>query len=581
MSRKESPGPNGNINNGYSPNLSEGAGDPGEVPTESTLLAPNQSYFADERIPIPEVSHSGFSFKKLWAFTGPGFLMSIAYLDPGNIESDLRSGNVAQYKLLWVLLWATFLGLLMQRLSARLGVVTGLHLAEMCHRQYKKVPRIILWLMIEIAIIGSDMQEVIGTAVAIYLLSAQKIPIWGGVIITIIDTFTFLLFDKYGLRRLESFFGLLITIMGVTFGFEYVRSKPNAIGVVQGLFVPWCEGCDTRALVQAVGIIGAVIMPHNLYLHSALVKSRDIDRTKKDQVRDANRYFFIEACIALLVSFVINIFVVAVFAHGLFEQTNADIHAKCLNQPSINASVFPDTGPESEKYVDADLYKGGIFLGCTYGLVAMYVWALGILAAGQSSTMTGTYAGQFAMEGFLNLQWSRWKRVLLTRSIAIVPTFLLAFFSNIDDLTSMNDILNAVMSMQLPFATIPCIAFTSNPQIMGEFVNDSANKVASILLSFIVISINIYFVVCTVNEFDLYWLPLTLISIVALLYIVFCVYLVLHMAVSMGNTRVLQYDLVKKLVVGPVEGNTLVHPASYSSMQPSNSKSGNLVWVDC
>ncbi|XP_060532725.1 protein Malvolio-like isoform X1 [Cylas formicarius] len=565
MSRKESPGPNGNINNGYSPNLSEGAGDPGEVPTESTLLAPNQSYFADERIPIPEVSHSGFSFKKLWAFTGPGFLMSIAYLDPGNIESDLRSGNVAQYKLLWVLLWATFLGLLMQRLSARLGVVTGLHLAEMCHRQYKKVPRIILWLMIEIAIIGSDMQEVIGTAVAIYLLSAQKIPIWGGVIITIIDTFTFLLFDKYGLRRLESFFGLLITIMGVTFGFEYVRSKPNAIGVVQGLFVPWCEGCDTRALVQAVGIIGAVIMPHNLYLHSALVKSRDIDRTKKDQVRDANRYFFIEACIALLVSFVINIFVVAVFAHGLFEQTNADIHAKCLNQPSINASVFPDTGPESEKYVDADLYKGGIFLGCTYGLVAMYVWALGILAAGQSSTMTGTYAGQFAMEGFLNLQWSRWKRVLLTRSIAIVPTFLLAFFSNIDDLTSMNDILNAVMSMQLPFATIPCIAFTSNPQIMGEFVNDSANKVASILLSFIVISINIYFVVCTVNEFDLYWLPLTLISIVALLYIVFCVYLVLHMAVSMGNTRVLQYDLVKKLVVGPVEGNTLVHPASYSS----------------
>ncbi|KAL1502825.1 hypothetical protein ABEB36_007912 [Hypothenemus hampei] len=541
------------------------------MPNENTLLSGTQTYFADERIQIPETSHNGFSFKKLWAFTGPGFLMSIAYLDPGNIESDLQSGTVAQYKLLWMLLSATILGLLMQRLSARLGVVTGLHLAEMCYRKYKKIPRLILWLMIEIAIIGSDMQEVIGTAIAIYLLSGTKIPIYGGVLITIIDTFTFLMFDKYGLRKLETFFGLLITIMGVTFGYEYVTSKPNGLGVLEGMFIPWCENCDSRALLQAVGIIGAVIMPHNLYLHSALVKSRDIDRNNKEKVRDGNLYFFVEACVALFVSFVINVFVVAVFAHGLYQKTNLDIHKECLKYPSINATIFPSTGPDASKYVDADLYKGGIFLGCTYGIVAMYVWAVGILAAGQSSTMTGTYAGQFAMEGFLNLQWARWKRVLFTRTIAIVPTFLLAFFSNIGDLTSMNDILNAVMSIQLPFAAIPTIAFTSNPQIMGEFANGVGNKIMATLLSVLVICINIYTVITTVLEFDLHWFPLTLISLLGVCYIIFCLYLVIHMSISMGSTRLLEYEFVKKYVCGPeVDSSLGVYPISYSSMRPTN-----------
>lgn len=182
--------------------------------------------------------------------------MSIAYLDPGNIESDLRSGTIAKYSLLWVLLSATILGLLMQRLAARLGVVTGLHLAEMCYRQYRKLPRLVLWVMIEIAIIGSDMQEVIGTAIAIYLLSSKTIPLWAGVLITIVDTFTFLFLDKYGLRKLELFFGLLITVMGITFGYEYIISKPDQLAVLKGMFVPMCEGCDSKALLQAVGIVG-------------------------------------------------------------------------------------------------------------------------------------------------------------------------------------------------------------------------------------------------------------------------------------------------------------------------------------
>ncbi|KAL3270632.1 hypothetical protein HHI36_021164 [Cryptolaemus montrouzieri] len=532
-----------------------------ELPSETTLLTNIQTYFSDKKVQIPETKDEGFSFRKLWAFTGPGFLMSIAYLDPGNIESDLKSGSVAQYKLLWILLSATLLGLMMQRLAARLGVVTGLHLAEMCYRQYKKVPRVLLWLMIEIAIIGSDMQEVIGTAVALYLLSNKWIAIWQGVLITIVDTFTFLFLDKYGLRKLELVFGTLITVMGVSFGYEYVISKPNHYELFQGMFTPWCKNCDHRALLQAVGIVGAVIMPHNLYLHSALVKSREIDRTKPSKIRDANLYFFIEAAIALAVSFVINVFVVSVFAHGMYHTTNRELRDVCMKNPSINATIFPD----NDEYVDADLYKSGIFLGCTYGLAALYVWGVGILAAGQSSTMTGTYAGQFSMEGFLNLQWPRWKRVLFTRSIAIIPTFCLAFFSNIDDLTGMNDLLNAIMSLQLPFATIPTIAFTSNPQIMGEFVNGWLNKLAAILLSIVVIGINTFFVTQTVQDLSLAWPWLVLVCIIGVLYLLFCIYLVLHMAVSMGWDSLLKYDFVNNFVIGPVNSSLSVQPINYSS----------------
>ncbi|XP_011157275.1 protein Malvolio isoform X4 [Solenopsis invicta] len=538
--------------------------------TENTTLSPNdnQTYFADERVQVPETGNTGFSFRKLWAFTGPGFLMSIAYLDPGNIESDLRSGVIARYKLLWILLSATALGLVMQRLSARLGVVTGLHLAEMCYRQYKKVPRLILWIMIEIAIIGSDMQEVIGTAIALYLLSNKALPIWGGVLITVIDTFTFLFLDKYGLRKLEFFFGFLITIMAVTFGYEYVVSAPPQIDVIRGMFVPWYDGMnyDNKVLLQAVGIVGAVIMPHNLYLHSALVKSRDIDRRQPAKVKDANMYYFIEACIALFISFIINVFVVAVFAHGLFNKTNNDVYKVC---EANNYTLGMDTFVKNNETFDADLYKGGIFLGCSFGAAAMYIWAVGILAAGQSSTMTGTYAGQFAMEGFLNLQWARWKRVLFTRTIAIVPTFLVAFFADMSNLSNMNDILNAIMSLQLPFATLPTIAFTSCAQIMGEFRNGLVNKIVSTTLSVLVIIINIYFVAQTVQEtLPHHWAIYLGMSVYAILYLIFCAYLAIHMAVSMGATSLGNNWFITKYIGTPVSPTLgISNPAVYASLK--------------
>ncbi|KAM7362171.1 solute carrier family member malvolio isoform 2-T2 [Cochliomyia hominivorax] len=551
---EEQIGGNGSVASfsGHSVDASKSPAQQQIVPNEETHLrgGSKQAYFSDEKVLIPETDKVGFSWRKLWAFTGPGFLMSIAYLDPGNIESDLQSGAAAKYKILWVLLWATILGLLMQRLAARLGVVTGLHLAEMCYRQYKKIPRFILWIMIEIAIIGSDMQEVIGTAVAIYLLSNKVVPLWGGVLITIIDTFTFLFLDKYGLRKLEFLFGLLITIMAVTFGYEYVVSAPNQTEVLKGMFLPWCKDCDSQVLLQAVGIVGAVIMPHNLYLHSALVKSRDVDRRQPSKVREANYYFFIEATVALFVSFIINLFVVAVFAHGMYGKTNNDVLQVCQNQSMYEDAKhsFVDN-QNGTAIIDADLYKSGLFLGCTFGVAAMYIWGVGILAAGQSSTMTGTYAGQFSMEGFLNLQWPRWRRVLVTRLIAIVPTFCLALFSKMEDLTNMNDILNAVMSLQLPFAAIPTIAFTSCTAIMGEFVNGIGNKVVSILLTILVIAVNLYFVINQVEALNIEGGILAIVCIFAMLYLLFNLYLVIHMAACMGNKTLVNSQWVQKYVL--------------------------------
>lgn len=486
------------------------------------------------KIPIPHTENDGFSFGKLWAFTGPGFLLCVAYLDPGNIEADLQAGVVTKYKILWVLLGSTILGLMMQRLSLRLGVVTGRHLAEMCHLQYPTLPRLFLWLMIEVAIIGSDMQEVIGTAIALYLLSNKLIPLWMGVVITVVDTFLFLTLDRFGLRRLELFFAALVAIMVFTFGYEFVVARPSGFEMMKGLVVPWCKDCDSSVLLQAIGIIGSTIMPHNLYLHSGLVKSREVDRSKANKVREANMYFFFESFMGLTVSFTINALIVSVFASELYEHTNADVLKICMDSNVPHENIFPN----NTEIVELDIYKSGIFLGCRFGLVAMYVWGIGVLAAGEGTTMTGCYAGQLAMEGFLHLKWSRWKRVLFTRSIAIVPTFFIAFFNSISDLSGLNDMLNAVMSIQIPFAVLPLVAFTSSPQLMGEFVNCRLNVVFMLLVSAMVIAINVMFVVSSVLTAVItdYWL-LSALGLYSLLYFAMCGFLVLHMYANMTESK--------------------------------------------
>ncbi|XP_037379924.1 natural resistance-associated macrophage protein 1 [Talpa occidentalis] len=458
-----------------------------QVPPKGTYLS--------EKIPIPDTEPGTFSLRKLWAFTGPGFLMSIAFLDPGNIESDLQTGAVARFKLLWVLLWATVLGLLCQRLAARLGVVTGKDLGEVCHLYYPKVPRILLWLTIELAIVGSDMQEVIGTAIAFSLLSAGRIPLWGGVIITIVDTFFFLFLDNYGLRKLEAFFGLLITIMALTFGYEYVVASPDQGALLRGLFLPTCYNCGQSELLQAVGLVGAIIMPHNIYLHSSLVKSREVDRTQRAHIREANMYFLIEATIALFVSFLINLFVVAVFGQAFYQKTNEAAFNICANSSLHDyAEIFHQVNSTNQT-VEVDIYRGGVILGCFFGPAALYIWAVGLLAAGQSSTMTGTYAGQFVMEGFLKLRWSRFARVLLTRTCAILPTVLVAVFRDRRDLSKLNDYLNVLQSLLLPFAVLPILTFTSMPALMQEFANGLLSKVVTSSIMVLICAINFYLVI--------------------------------------------------------------------------------------
>ncbi|ELW49172.1 Natural resistance-associated macrophage protein 1 [Tupaia chinensis] len=540
--------------------------------------------YLSEKIPIPEAEPGRFSLRKLWAFTGPGFLMSIAFLDPGNIESDLQAGAAAGFKLLWVLLWATVMGLLCQRLAARLGVVTGKDLGEICHLYYPKVPRTLLWLTIELAIVGSDMQEVIGTAIAFNLLSAGRIPLWGGVLITIVDTFFFLFLDNYGLRKLEAFFGFLITIMAVTFGYEYVVARPaqgallrglflpscpgcgqpellQAVGIVgaiimphniylhsalvkyvvarpaqgallRGLFLPSCPGCGQPELLQAVGIVGAIIMPHNIYLHSALVKSREIDRTRPADIQEANMYFLIESTIALCVSFIINLFVMAVFGQAFYQQTNQAAFDVCANSSLQDyAKIFP----MNNDTVAVDIYQGGVILGCLFGPAALYIWAVGLLAAGQSSTMTGTYAGQFVMEGFLRLRWSRFARVLLTRSCAILPTVLVAVFRDLRDLSGLNDLLNVLQSLLLPFAVLPILTFTSMPTLMHEFANGRLSKTITSSIMALICAINLYFVVSYLPSIPhpAYFI---LVALLAAAYLCLTAYLVWTCCIAHGAT---------------------------------------------
>ncbi|KAF0910820.1 hypothetical protein E2562_004787 [Oryza meyeriana var. granulata] len=410
-----------------------------------------------------------FSWRKLWRFTGPGFLMCIAFLDPGNLEGDLQAGAAAGYQLLWLLLWATVMGALVQLLSARLGVATGKHLAELCREEYPPWATRALWAMTELALVGADIQEVIGSAIAIKILSGGTVPLWGGVVITAFDCFIFLFLENYGVRKLEAFFGVLIAVMAVSFAVMFGEAKPSGKELLIGLVVP---KLSSKTIKQAVGIVGCIIMPHNVFLHSALVQSRKIDTNKKSRVQEAVFYYNIESILALIVSFFINICVTTVFAKGFYASEQAD---------SIG------------------LENAGQYLQEKYGTAffpILYIWAIGLLASGQSSTITGTYAGQFVMGGFLNLRLKKWLRAMITRSFAIIPTMILALFFDTEDPTMdiLNEALNVLQSIQIPFALIPLITLVSKEQVMGSFVVGPITKVISWIVTVFLMLINGYLI---------------------------------------------------------------------------------------
>ncbi|EDQ84376.1 uncharacterized protein MONBRDRAFT_30285 [Monosiga brevicollis MX1] len=459
----------------------------------ATASLPEEHGFTSAAIHIPSEGESTrFSWRKLWAFSGPSLLVSLAYLDPGNIESDLQAGVAGRYSLLWVLLWATIAGYLLQTLASRLGVTTGRHLAEECRKQYSPPVRYALWIMMELAIIGSDCQEVIGSALAIRILSNGIIPLWGGALITGLDTFSFLFLEKYGLRKLEYLFAFLISIMVGTFGYIYGHLQPDSAAVLKGMAVPTLTN-DTA--VQAVGLLGAVIMPHNLMLHSALVK-----------VKEAHMYNAIELGFALFVSFLINLFVVGVFARGEADH-------------------------------DITLSSAGDFLHDTYGKAVLYIWALGLLAAGQASTMTGCYAGQFVMQGFLELKISPWKRVMLTRTVAMLPTILITVFTD-ENLNGFDEWINVLQSLQLPFALFPLIHFTSSSGIMGNFVSGRRLQLLSWAVALLVFVANCYLMFDTVSASMAHtWWAYMLLVPTAIVYFWFSGYLAFGPFLSIGSMQ--------------------------------------------
>ncbi|CAM6042210.1 unnamed protein product [Sphagnum compactum] len=452
-----------------------------------------------------------FSWRKLWMFAGPGFLMSIGYLDPGNIESDLQSGATAGYSLMWLLMWATVMGLLIQMLAARLGVATGCHLAELCREEYPVWVRMVLWFMTEVAIIGADVQQVIGSAIAFKVLSNGYIPLWLGVLITGIDGFAFLFLENFGVRKLEALFCGFIGVMALSFAWMFGETNPNGKAMAAGLLIPSVPG---NAVDKAVGIVGAVIMPHNIFLHSALVQSRNIDIKKKNRVREALRYYNIESAVALFISFLINLCIMAIFAKAFFGKEGAN---------------------------NIGLANAGEYLQQKYGegfFPILYIWAIGLLAAGQSSTMTGTYTGQFVMGGFLNLPVKKWVRVVVTRAVAIVPTVIVAliFNSSENELDRLSEWLNVLQSIQLPFALIPLLCLVSNTRVMGVFVIDTLTKVVAWSIAVLVLGINMYLLGVSVLSSLVHSVSaIIVLGISSAAYGAFICYLVLDPAQEDGN----------------------------------------------
>jgi len=430
-----------------------------------------------------------FDCGKLMSFIGPGFLMSIAYLDPGNIAGDLEAGVSGGYRLIWTLMWATILGWYYQIISARIGVVTQRNLARVCKEQYSTHTRYILWIMTEIAIIGSDIQEVVGSATALNILFG--LDLWVGALVTIFDSFLFLFIHYYGVRKLEAFFAFLIIVMTICFTLNMFVAGPDYGEIAFGTVVPTIP---KGALNAALGLVGAVIMPHNLYLHSSLVLTRKIDHKNRNAVHEANIYNAIESAISLFISFVISTAVISTFA--VYVQN-----------------------PDHD--TDITLSKAAVVLEDTFGTSAKYIWAVGLLAAGQSSTMTGTYAGQFVMEGFLDFTLPVWQRVLITRSIAIIPALGVIFINqnNQDAFDQLDNWLNILQSVQLPFALIPTIKFAASQKILGEFAMSKCQVYFASTFGFLLFIMN-FVIVFSQSEFSAWW-QVVVVVVFVLLYLGF------------------------------------------------------------
>ncbi len=412
---------------------------------------------SDVNASIDATSRRGW--RKLLAFLGPAYLVSVGYMDPGNWATDIAGGSQFGYTLIWVLLMSNLMALLLQSLSARLGVVRQLDLAQASREAYSPVVNFILWLLAEVAIAACDLAEVLGMAIGMKLLFG--IPLVWGVSITVLDTLLLLVLQSYGMRKIEAFIISLVAIIGVSFLVEMIFAKP-AMGELARGFVPSLP--NDQALYIAIGIIGATVMPHNLYLHSSLVQTRRIDTSERG-IWSAIKYNFIDSAIALNAAFFVNSAILVLAAStfykaGLFEVSNIEDAYKFL-EPLLGTEWAP------------------------------MLFGVALIAAGQSSTITGTLAGQIVMEGYLNLRIAAWLRRLITRLIAIIPAYIVIVVYGEGQTGALLVFSQVVLSLQLGFAVIPLIHFTSDKKTMGVFANKMWVKVVAWTIATVIISLNV------------------------------------------------------------------------------------------
>lgn len=406
-------------------------------------------------------------WRKVLAFMGPAYLVSVGYMDPGNWATDIAGGSKFGYALIWVLLMSNIMALLLQSLSARLGVVRQLDLAQASRSSYPPVVNFFLWILAEIAIAACDLAEVLGMAIGLQLLFG--LPLIWGVSLTVLDTLLLLVLQNYGMRKIEAFIIALVAIIGGAFVVEMILAKPAMGELVKG-FVPSIP--NDEALYIAIGIIGATVMPHNLYLHSSLVQTRRYDTSEKG-IWAAIKYNFVDSAIALNAAFFVNAAILVLAASTFFT---AGMHEV------------------------ADIQEAYKFLSPMLGTQwASVLFGVALVAAGQSSTITGTLAGQIVMEGYLNLRITPWLRRLITRLIAIIPAYIVITIYGESKTGEMLVFSQVVLSLQLGFAIIPLIHFNSDREKMGVFVIKTWVKIAAWIIALVIVSLNVKLVFAEVS----------------------------------------------------------------------------------
>ena len=430
------------------------------IPPSDAAPAPARPSLGESyrTVAVPDV----LSFwKRLFAFVGPGYLVAVGYMDPGNWATDIAGGSAFGYTLLSVILFSNLMAMVLQALSARLGIAGGLDLAQACRAHYSRPVSFALWVLCEIAIIACDLAEVLGTAIALKLLFG--IPLVVGVCITAFDVFLILALQRYGFRKLEAFIVALLVIIAGCFAFELALANPDWRGVMGGLVPTPGIVTDPAKLYIAIGILGATVMPHNLYLHSSIVQTR---RFAQDDVGrgQAIRMATIDSTVALGLAFFINASILILAAATFHVAGRTDV---------------------------ADIDEAYRLLAPMLGMgAASIAFGVALLASGQNSTVTGTLAGQIVMEGFLDLKLPMWLRRMITRLIAIVPAVLVVGATGDSGATKLLVLSQVVLSMQLPFAIVPLVKFTSDRRIMGRFASPAWVKVVAWSIAAVIISLN-------------------------------------------------------------------------------------------